>query len=178
MSLLDVRTVLVSGLLTTAVCAVAMGYTWRQHRGQAQGLGFWLADFVLYWLGTGVIALRGVIPATVSILLGTPLILGGTVLLYEGLLRYTGRRASQRPNLVMLAVATALQVWFTFSQPSLQARNVLLSIALAFVCAQCAWLAFRASSPDHRSSLRLLQALLHEPAGRSVCGFVLRGPGL
>jgi two-component system, cell cycle sensor histidine kinase and response regulator CckA len=156
MNLLDVRTVLLCSLLMTTVCTVAIGHMCLQHRAEAKGLGWWLADFVLYWLGVCVIALRGIIAVNVSILLGTPLIVGATILLYEGLLRYTGRRASQRANVAMLVAVIVLQAWFTLHHPSLLARNVILSVGLGFVCAQCAWLAFRASAPDQRSSLRFI----------------------
>jgi two-component system cell cycle sensor histidine kinase/response regulator CckA len=151
---LDMRTVLLSYVLSNAICAVVIYSLWAVNRRSSAGLGFWLADFGIQFCAVLLIALRGVVPVSISILLGSPLVIAGTILLYMGLERYTGKNTSSRFNYGFLAAFCLFHVYFTVFQPSLNARNVGLSVALLVICGQCAWLTLRRADPAMRPIAR------------------------
>jgi PAS domain S-box-containing protein len=155
MNFLDTRTVLFSYIVSDAICAAVIASLWLQNRRRSAGLGFWLADFFLQFTAVLLIALHGLAPDFVSILLGSPLAIGGALLLYIGLERYTGRRSSQRHNYLLLAVFISVHAYFTFVRPSLQARNINFSLALLVICSQCAWLLLHRVSSELRPHTRL-----------------------
>ena len=76
--------------------------------------------------------------------------------LYIGLERYTGKPGRQWQNHLLLATLVIAQAWFTLGQPSLLARNVILSLALLVLCIQCAWLLLRRVDIDMRPDTRVI----------------------
>ncbi len=150
------RTVLLSYVLSNAICMAVMTSLWLLNRRRSAGLGFWLANFVIQFFAVFLLALRGIVPVAVSIMLSGPLIVGGTILLYLGLERYAGKTSPQRYNLLLLTVYIAVQTHFTFVQPSLLARNLNFSLALLVICCQCAWLMLRRVDAGMRPDARLV----------------------
>ncbi len=156
MNFLDIRTVLFSYAISNAISVVVMFSLWRQNRTRSPELILWLADFVLLFLALLTLFLRGILPDALSIMLGYPLTLTGTLLLYVGLQRYTGKRSSQWHNVLLLAVFIAVQAYYTFVQPNLQARDIAFTLVLLIYHAQCAWLVLYRVEPDMRPATRLL----------------------
>jgi PAS domain S-box-containing protein len=130
---LDIRTILVSFVVTSAVNAGIVTSLWVRTRvasaGRGQGTGLWLANAALQLVAVIVIAMRGTIPVTVSILLGNPLLVAGQLLLWRGLGVYTGRTTSLLAHGAILAAVIASQLYFTLVVPSLVARNIILAAA-------------------------------------------------
>jgi PAS domain S-box-containing protein len=153
---LDMHTVLLSYALSNAVCAAVMTFLWLSNRRRSPGLGFWLADFILQFIAIVLVALRGVIPVPVSILLGSPLAVAGTLLLYVGLECYTGKTSPQRFNYLLFTGYAIVHTYFAFVQPNLLARNINFSVALLAICSQCAWLMLRRVDPEIRAEARLV----------------------
>ncbi len=56
---LDIRTVLVSYVISNAICLAVAASIWGRIRKHTPGLSFWLADYVLQFLAVLLIALRG-----------------------------------------------------------------------------------------------------------------------
>lgn len=160
MNIIDTRTVMLSYIVSNAICAAVMMSLWFQNRGRIAGLNFWLADFVMQFFGMLFIALRGVLPDFISILFGNLLIIGGTVLLYIGLERFTGRQSSQIHNYVLLVIFISVHVYFTYVQPSLQARSINVSLAGLAICSQCAWLLLKRVQPEIRRDTKTVGIVL------------------
>lgn len=142
MNLLDMRTVILSYMISNFICMVVIATLFRQNRRRYAGLGFWLADFVLQFIGILLIALRDSLPDffwTIS----NAMIIGGTILLYTGLERFTENHGRQTHNYILLAVFIFVHAYFIYIFPSLAVRNILISLGLLAVCAQCAWLMLR-----------------------------------
>jgi len=154
MNPLDIRTILFSYVISSAICAAVITSLWLQNRRRWPELGFWLADFGLQFLAIGLIALRGILPDFVSVLLGTPLVLGGTWLLYIGLERYLGKPTAQGYNGVLLGGLILAHGYFALGQPNLTARNIILSLGLLCLCLQCAWLMLRRGAAPRRAGTR------------------------
>jgi PAS domain S-box-containing protein len=155
MNVLDLRTVLFSYVITSGICTIVIGSLWYQNRKRSPELGYWLADFVMQFLAILLIALRGVAPDAVSILLGVPLILGGSLLLFIGLERYVGLPSSQRRNTILLIAFISIHAYFTLIQPSLPARNINQSIGLLVLLSQSAWLLLQRVNAETRPITRM-----------------------
>jgi len=140
MVLLDIRTVLFSYILTNAICVFVMSSLWRQNRRRSPELSFWLADFIMQFVGILLLALRGILPDFLTLIFPNILIVGGTLLLLIGLERYTRRESPQWFNYLYMAAFVLIQLYYIYIQPSLAARTVNSSFGLFVFCAQCAWL--------------------------------------
>ena len=143
MNLIDTKTVIISYIISNAVCAVVMTSLWWQNRRRFAGLGFWLADFIMQFVSLLLVALRGAVPDWVSMVVGNALVIAGTILLYMGLERFVGKRGAQIHNAILLAAFIFVHTYFVLVQPSLTARNINLSLGLLVICFQCAWLMLR-----------------------------------
>jgi len=154
MNLLDVRTVMISYIISNAICAIVISLLWRQNHNRFAGTGLWLADYIMQFAAVLLVALRGVMPEPVSAMLGNGLAIAGTILLYMGLERFVGKRGPQLHNAFLLAAFLAVHAYFLFISPSLAARNLNISLGLMAICGQCAWLLLRRAGSDLRPITR------------------------
>jgi PAS domain S-box-containing protein len=167
MTILDVRTVLFSYLISSSICVLVTYTLWRQNRGQS-GLFLWLTSFVMQYGGVFLVALRGVIPDLLSMVGANALIVGGMFVLYVGLGHFTGRRSSQRYNAIYFLVFLGIHTYFTVAEPSLRARNLNLTVATAVYSLQGAWLLFRRVDPEMQHDARLVGVVLTGLAALSL----------
>jgi diguanylate cyclase (GGDEF)-like protein/PAS domain S-box-containing protein len=150
MNLFDMKTVIISYIISNSICAFVVTVLWIQNRRRFAGIGFWLADFVLQFIALILVVTRGVLPDLVSMTLSNSLIVGGTALLYEGLGRFVGKRSSQTHNIILFVVFVLSHAWFVI-HPDLGMRNIIFSLGLLMICSQCAWLMLRRVDADVRS---------------------------
>ncbi len=151
MSLIDARTIIISYMISNAVCANVVALAWVQNRKRFAGLGFWLADFMMQFVALVLIVLRGVISDFISVVVSNALLISGTILLYMGLERFVGKRSTQIHNVVFLGVFILVHSYFVYVQPSLEARAINFSVGLLVICSQCAWLLLRRTNAEMRS---------------------------
>lgn len=140
MAFLDIRTILFSYALTCIVCVVVFTLLWLQNRKRFEGITFWLFSFICQILVLFLLMLRGNISDWISVVLANFLILLGSLLGYEGLLRFVRIKSTQVHNYVILVLLTLVQVYFTYAQPDLTPRIFTMSIGLLIFCFQGAWL--------------------------------------
>jgi len=140
MNLFDMRTILVSYVLSNSICALVVARLWIHNRRRFAGMGYWLADFMLQWAGVLLIALRGSVPDFLSLMVSNALIVGGTLLLLIGLEQFLNKPGRQTHNFVLVALFVFVDAYFAYVQPSLSARTINLSAGLLVMCFQCAWL--------------------------------------
>lgn len=152
--MIDMRTVLFSYIISNAICAVVMASLWRRNRRRSPELAFWLADFIMQFAGLSLIILRGVLPDFLSMVVSNALVIGGTLLLFIGLERYTRKTSPQWHNYIYLALFVSAQMYFVYVQPSLQARNINISLGLLVICSQCVWLLLRRVEPAMKPDTR------------------------
>jgi PAS domain-containing protein len=156
MSLPDMRTVVLGYAISNAICAIVIAFLWLQNRSRFAGLGFWVTDFVMQFAGISLIAMRGAIPDFLSIVVGNTLLIGGTLLLFIGLERFTGKIGSQIHNYLLLVVFTILQTYFAVVQPNQMARDINIGMGHLIICLQCIWLVVRRIESEVRSYTRQL----------------------
>lgn len=117
-------------------------------------MSLWVADFALQTVSIFLVALREVIPDALSMIGGNALNITGAILLLIGLERFLDRKGKHLQNWAMLALFAAVHAYFAIVNPVLKARNINLSLALLFVCAQCAWLLLRQAEPRFRKAAK------------------------
>jgi diguanylate cyclase (GGDEF)-like protein/PAS domain S-box-containing protein len=154
MHLLDVRTVMISWVLSNAINAGVIFLLWRQNRLRFAGLDFWLADYLMQLAAVLLITLRGIVPDFASVILSNALIMGGTILLYMGLERFVGKRGPQWHNAGLLAVFLSIHTYFLYVVPNMAVRNISIALTLLLLCLQGIWLMLRRVDPEMRSITR------------------------
>ncbi len=154
MNLFDMKTVFFSYTVSNAICAAVITLLWIQNRKHFAGLGFWLADFGMQFAAIVLIALRGVVPDLVSMVVSNALIILGTILLYVGLERFTGKHSTQIHNAILLALFILVHTYFAVMQPSLVACDVNLSLVSLALGLQLVWLMLYRVDVDMRPTTR------------------------
>jgi PAS domain S-box-containing protein len=154
MNLFDIRTIILSYVITNAICLAVVAFLWLQNHNRFAGLGFWLAGFVIQFIEILLGVLRGLIPDFLSMAASNTLVILGTILLFIGLERFVGKRTSQAHNYLFLVVFAFIHSYFTFVQPSLMMRTINLSVGMIFLCSQCAWLLIYRADADVRPITR------------------------
>jgi len=137
------KTVLISYLISNAICLGVIGALYWQNRKQLNGLGFWLAAYSMQFAALLLVAMRGIAPDVISMVVGNGLAIGGTILLYMGLEQFTDKRGAQWHNITLFIVFISIHSYFSIVSPSLTMRNINLALALSVMCAQSAWLLLR-----------------------------------
>jgi len=147
---LDVRTIFIGYTISNAICAIVVGFLWRQNHRRYPGLGFWLAGFTMQFAAVLLITLRGVIPDFMSIVAANTIAVAGIILLYIGLEYFTETPGPQHHNYLLLAVFFSVHTYFTYLQPSLTWRNYNFSFTTLLLCIQVAWLMFHRADVKFR----------------------------
>lgn len=150
MFLLDIKTILVTNLIVSLVCTSLIIILWMQYHRRYAGLTFWLANFISQLLAALLMMLRGQIPDWISIVVANVLIVGGPVLLLEGLRRFIGKKGSQIHNYILLLIFAIVHIYFTFYQPNMFARNLNISAGLLVMSSQIAWSVLAKKEPQIR----------------------------
>jgi len=156
MNLLDMRTVLLSYTISNTICTLMILYLWIQHRRRSYAANFWLAGYVLNFIAVFLIALRGVIPDFLSIVVGNSLVSGVILFLCMGMERYAGIQSRQYHNYVLIAVFIFVQSYFTYAEPSLVVRKINVSSFFLLICSQSAWRLFRRADVQIRQVVKMV----------------------
>lgn len=137
---LDLRTILVSYALCNLICAIVLFSLWKQTHGRYKGLDYIMSSFANNFIGIALLALRGMVPDFISIVLGNVLLVGGILLLFIGLAKFLNRKFTQIHNLALMGLYIVLQTWLVYAQPHLQSRIILFSVVMTVFCIQITWM--------------------------------------
>ena len=140
MQMLDIRTIAIIFLVNSLVATLFMAALWQQSRKQFPGITLWLTSFALLTVAFALISLRNIIPDAASILIANTCVAAAAFILYLGLERFVACPSSQRHNYIILAAFVGLFTYFTFFQPDVAIRIVLLNITLLLMLLQSSWL--------------------------------------
>lgn len=152
---IDMRIIFAEYGLSVLLCLIVMVSLWWQNRKRSPEIILWLIDYILQFAGIMLIMVRGILPDFVTIVIANLFIVGGTVILYEGLCRYVGQESRQKHNYVMLAIFIAVHVFFTSIYPHMGLRTINFAAALFYVCIQGAWLMLRRVDPPLRQATKI-----------------------
>lgn len=140
MNFLDIKTLVVSYVVTSTVCTIVMFIVWKQNRTRFKGAGFWSINFLFQTVAFAMIALRGRIPDLFSMGISNILVLTGVLISVLGLERFLDKKRVHTHNYVILMLFSATQIWFSIVQPDLAMRNLNISVTGIIFCSQAAYL--------------------------------------
>jgi PAS domain S-box-containing protein len=140
---LDVSTILFTNFIISIACTVVVILLWVEYRKTYNGLIFWVVDFILQMIASVLIALRGIIPNLLSIVLANMLIMLGLIFFLMGLEKFFEKKSSHLYNYIFVILFTTIHSYFTFVEPNMLARNINTSIGISFFCIQTFWLLFK-----------------------------------
>ena len=127
--ILDVRTLAVLSALMPFILGLIMFIYLRERRTYG-GFGRWvLANFV-FGMGYFFISLRGIVPDLFSIVLGNAATVYAEILIYEGIRLFYGRPAFSKWNSFVFVIYLIFHTYFIYLDPNINARIVVISIAL------------------------------------------------
>jgi PAS domain S-box-containing protein len=158
--MLDMRTAVVSHLASDAMMTIVAWMLWRQNRGIYKGLGLWVVAFSLQVAGLFLTLARDRVGPFLGIVSGNAMIVGGLYLLYVGLGRFASVVRRQLLNYVVLAVFLGFLSWFTLARPDISIRIIVISLTVAFMSGQAAWLMLRQVEEPLRPATHGLGLLL------------------
>lgn len=151
---LDVRTVFLVHVLTSALGVAVMALLWVQNRRRFPATRSWVTCYVMLFGALLLIGLRGVIPDLASILIANTLIVAGYIVLVDGLARFIGQPYPTVYNYFLLTVFALVHAHYTFAQPSFVARKINFALFSGCVAAQGCWLMLRRTASNLRAATR------------------------
>jgi PAS domain S-box-containing protein len=139
---LDIRTLSVLAMLSSVLLAIGLQLVSRVIT-KDPSLRLWALGATVNGVGFVLLALRGLIPDLLSIVLGNTLLVAGSAWLYQGNQQFVGRKKGSSWYWFLTAVAAVGLFYFTYQMPSLTARTSTLSAATAAILLPCALILLR-----------------------------------
>lgn len=143
---LDIRSLSLAAAVVSLVLCIFLLY-FQATRRTYPGFRLWATGSLAMGSGMILLALRGLIPDFLSVLIANILIVTELVLIRRGLAAFAGQQPAPWPDAAFLALYTILIGWFTYFQPDTAARVILLSASFA---SYLAWSALVAAGPVAR----------------------------
>lgn len=132
---LDIRTLLALVSVVGVVNALAW-LRWSFRQDEFAGLAFFAVANAALALGMYLVSMRGVLPELMTTVVANLVTLTGLLLNHEGLRRFAGARWSPWRSPLWLLLPLALgSAWFTFVDPSVQARVLVFTGCTVIGCA-------------------------------------------
>lgn len=137
---IDLRTLYTSFVVMLVVLFAVVALIWFQTRKRFEGLNLLVVYLFVQLAGITLIALRGLIPDFVSIIVANAFVVGGAMLAFVGLEKFTGLRSSYVKHYLLLTVFLLLHIVFTYFLPSQELRNINVALAILIISFQNAYL--------------------------------------
>ena len=137
---IDLRTLYTGFVVMLVVLFAVVALIWFQTRKRFEGLNLLVVYLFVQLAGITLIALRGLIPDFVSIIVANALVVGGAMLAFVGLERFTGMRSSYIKHYLLFTVFLLLHLVFTYFLPSQELRNINVALAILIISFQNAYL--------------------------------------
>jgi PAS domain S-box-containing protein len=150
----DMRTVLLTGVISFLVCTLLILLVWLNSRKRYRGMGYWVISFALQTAGMLLILQRGLLPDLVSVVLSNLMVMCGAMLGLIALERFLERPGAHWHNVALLTLFVLLHSWLTWGRPSLPIRNINHALTLLIISAQYLWLVLVRTEPGQRPQTR------------------------
>lgn len=139
---LDVRTLSFACGATNLSMAIGMTYVWIG-RKTYPGFGAWTLSAWTAFAGIMLVAVRGLVPDFVSIVVANFFLAGTSLLVYIGLRAFTGGRPDLKSHGAYIVLFCLLLAYLTSVKPDLQVRLVLISLSVGTISLMSAWIAWK-----------------------------------
>lgn len=137
---IDLRTLYTGFVVMLVVLFAVVALIWFQTRKRFEGLNLLVVYLFVQLAGITLIALRGLIPDFVSIIVANAFVVGGAMLAFVGLEKFTGMRSSYVKHYLLFTVFLLLHLVFTYFLPSQELRNINVALAILIISFQNAYL--------------------------------------
>lgn len=128
---LDIRTLSYCALLNAFMFSIgiyAVGRTWVR----LPGMGWWAGALMAEACGFALLGLRGQIPDLLSVVVANCLITSGMWLSQAGIAEFKQEKLRfLAPGIGLLALQVLLFLWFTYGDPNVGARVIIVSLVTA-----------------------------------------------
>jgi len=124
--LLDVRTIGLISALMPFVLGLIMTVYWRERKTYG-GFGYWVIANFAFGTGYLLVSLRGIVPDFYSIIIGNLITIIAEILIYQGIQLFYNRPVFHILNSIILVLFIILQSFFTYVDPNINTRIVLVS---------------------------------------------------
>ena len=152
-------------MINSMLSLLVLGFLFVNYRDRVTGINYWIYSLMLSIAAFMVSVLRIVLPESLAILVSNALHLSSIILLSEGLARYLSTRVRYRIDLVLIGLAMSGSLFYTLTQPRLQARTIILHGALMLLALRILFKFLKTSvSRQHRVSLIMSLALVYYAA--------------
>jgi diguanylate cyclase (GGDEF)-like protein len=149
---LDIRSLTVVLMVVSALLSIVLFLIWRSRRTYP-GFGLWTTGNALNAVGFLLMALRGMIPDVLSVVLSNFLILSALGLFLEGVRWFRGVAGRRILSLSLVVFPVLLIAYFTFAINDIRVRVIIFSAFAAVISGLVAWELIRNTSSDLRFSL-------------------------
>ena len=149
--ILDNRTQTVVQVAVSLMLCVLMAIAWQTQKTYP-GFGRWTVSKIPNALGWLLISLRGVIPDWASVLVANGLLLIAPILLYEGIGQFREKPYRSIFHYLLMALVLGGFVYFTWVQPNVNARVVMIAAYSALIIGRCALSLWRGVTKELRPS--------------------------
>ncbi|MBU0544926.1 MAG: GAF domain-containing protein, partial [Proteobacteria bacterium] len=148
---LDTRTLVLMIVAISFTLSIAMIFISRTRKTYA-GFGLWTAGNGAFAVGFLLVALRGIIPDILTIVIANAVLLLSSLLYFEGIRKFFGMPGRKNLSVLLIVLLMALQSYFTFARNDVEIRIIIVSIFLGFTFGVGAVELFRNIEPDLRST--------------------------
>lgn len=156
---MDIRTLIATNLALLAAYAGALWFLAVTQPG-LKGVRWLQRTFVSALAGSLLIVLRGKIPDILSVIAGCELVIGALALLHAGLAEFVNRSFTRLwADAVVLGLMLVVYIPYTYVTPSVGARIIIYSLAMAAESSLCMATLLRADPADRDASVLSMAAL-------------------
>jgi len=145
----DSRTAVEVGTVAAFSLSVLSLLLWRTRRTYS-GFGRWVAGTCFGCVSMAGLAMRGMIPEWISVLLGNGGAFAGFVLLLEGNREFVNLPAPSRPARILASVAMLGEIYFLLSVDDISTRIVIASTCIGILTLASAATLFRGIQPNRK----------------------------
>lgn len=163
--MLDIKTLNILSMVTSLLLPLVLRFMGR-FPSSADATRAWVRGVTLNAIAFLLLALRGVIPDLLSIVVANVLLLAGQGELWMGYRLFFGKRVARVWMVPLLTLTAAGFAWFTYVMPSIESRIVISSLSLSSVALLgarellvSAWMARLADDAAVRTERRLAYTL-------------------
>ncbi|HEY5637434.1 MAG TPA: GGDEF domain-containing protein [Burkholderiales bacterium] len=156
---LDTRTLVVACVLVSGLMGT-VSFLFSAMHGTSSMIGRWGFAMVLLAVGLAGFALRGQIPDLLSITVANTLIIAALVLGIRCLRQFMGDTPRDALGIGMTVLALVLLLFFSEVRPNLQARILVVTVAMAVILVRGAWQVQKRTPRECQLSYRFTAAVL------------------
>lgn len=156
---LELRTLLVTNVISMLICFVVITLVWWNNRGRFPATRHWLLCLCFQFVSLLMILLRGKISDTFSILIAAWLISAGFIQLLKGLALHLSCPRSLRHDYALQAVFLLVHAYFIYLSPDLFWRSINYAVFLTWLSLECVWLVYQ-TPPEKRFGANFLGSVM------------------